>query len=139
VRAGNGALLWSPNFAVGIHHFAALVEEAARRFLGAGFSAEIVETHHTKKLDAPSGTARLLADRAALGGGKLPPIWSVREGEVVGRHEMKFDAAYEQVRLTHDAIDRRVFAAGALAAAKWLVGKRGVFTLTDLLDGADLR
>ena len=61
------------------------------------------------------------------------PVTSIRTGSVPGTHEMIFDAAFEQVRLVHEARDRRVFAAGALQAARWLAGKRGVFTLDDFL------
>jgi 4-hydroxy-tetrahydrodipicolinate reductase len=92
-----------------------------------------VETHHAKKKDAPSGTAVALA-KAASGGLKRPiPTTSVRTGSVPGTHELMFDGLYEQLALTHVARDRRVFAEGALAAADWLVGKRGVFTMRDML------
>lgn len=135
VRNSSGALLWAPNFALGVHLFAKVVEEAARRFAHdrAGFDIHLVETHHNKKLDAPSGTARMLATIAERARGKSVPVTSVRTGQVPGTHELVFDAAFEQVRLVHEARDRRVFAAGALAAARWLAGKRGVFTLDDFM------
>lgn len=138
VRRQGGALLWAPNFAPGVHAFARIVEHAARVIAsaGAGFDAQIVETHHKAKLDAPSGTARLLAELAARAAGREPPITSVRTGSVPGTHEVVFDAPFEQIRLEHTVRDRRVFAAGALAAARWLVGRRGVFTLDDCR-GAD--
>lgn len=135
VRESRGALLWAPNFALGVHLFAKVVEEAAKRFAHgrAGFDAALVETHHRQKLDAPSGTARMLAAVAERARGTPVPVTSVRTGQVPGTHELIFDAAFEQVRLVHEARDRRVFAAGALAAAKWLAGRRGVFTLDDFL------
>lgn len=135
VRGSDGALLWAPNFAIGVHLFARVVAEAARQFEGvrAGFDVHLTETHHARKLDAPSGTARLLATVAQRAGGRPVPITSVRTGHVPGTHEIIFDAPFEQVRLVHEARDRRVFATGALTAAHWLVGKRGVFTLDDLL------
>lgn len=133
VRAANGALFWAPNFSVGVHLFARAVERAARDFMTAGFDAHLVETHHTEKRDAPSGTARLLADRAAEAAGRAVPVTSVRVGQVPGTHELVLDAGFEQVRLVHEARDRRVFAAGALAAARWLVGRTGVFTMDDML------
>lgn len=135
VRNSTGALLWAPNFALGVHLFAKVVAEAARRFAhgSAGFDAHLVETHHAQKLDAPSGTARLLVTEAERARGKAIPITSIRTGHVPGTHEFVFDAPFEQVRLVHEARDRRVFAAGALAAARWLVGRRGVFTLDDFL------
>ena len=100
---------------------------------GAGFDAHLVETHHAQKLDAPSGTARLLATVAERARGRPVPITSVRTGHVPGTHELILDGPFEQVRLVHEARDRRVFASGALAAAKWLAGRRGVFTLDDYL------
>ncbi len=135
VRNSNGALLWAPNFALGVHIFAQVVAEASRRFAraGTGFDAHLVETHHQQKLDAPSGTARLLAEVAERGLGRPVPVTSVRTGHVPGTHELVFDAPFEQVRLVHEARDRRVFASGALAAARWLAGRRGVFTLDDFL------
>jgi 4-hydroxy-tetrahydrodipicolinate reductase len=138
VQFTSGALLWAPNFALGVHLFSRIVSEAARRLINpqAGFTASLVETHHTKKLDAPSGTAKMLAEVAAAASGQQVPITSVRVGEVPGTHEVIFDAAFEEVRLVHEARDRRVFASGALTAAKWLVGKRGVFTLDDLFGEA---
>lgn len=140
VRATGGAMLWAPNFALGVHLFATVVAEAARRFghAAAGFDAHLIETHHVRKLDAPSGTARLLAKVAAEASGRDVPVTSVRTGHVPGTHELLFDGAFEQVRLVHEARDRRVFAAGALSAARWLVGRRGVFTLDDFF-GEDPR
>lgn len=134
VRRAGGGLLWSPNFAVGVHVLTRLVERAAADAARAGgFSAQIVETHHAAKKDAPSGTARLLAERAGQAFGSPVPIASVRTGHVPGTHEVIFDALYEQIRLVHEARDRRVFAAGALAAAAWLRDRRGVFTMDDFL------
>jgi 4-hydroxy-tetrahydrodipicolinate reductase len=132
-RAGT-ALLHAPNFSVGVAIFDRVVAEAARLFAGApGFDAHLVETHHSAKKDAPSGTAAALARTAEAASGKPMPITSVRVGSVPGTHELLFDAPFEQVRLVHEARDRRVFAEGALAAARWLVGRRGVFTMQDVL------
>jgi 4-hydroxy-tetrahydrodipicolinate reductase len=137
VRASRGALLWAPNFAIGVHLFAAVVADAARRFLvpAAGFDAHLIETHHAQKLDAPSGTAKLLAERVGRSAARPVPITSVRTGHVPGTHELVLDAPFEQVRLVHEARDRRAFASGALTAATWLIGRRGVFTLDDVLGG----
>lgn len=139
VKSGNGALLWAPNFSIGMHLFTQMVADAARRVRDAGFDGHLVETHHTAKQDAPSGTAVHLADAAARALGTTLPITSVRVGQVPGTHEVIFDAAFEQIRLTHEARDRRVFAVGAVVAARWLNGRRGVFSLDDVLaiPGAD--
>ena len=135
VRASRGAFLWAPNFSVGVHLFSSMVAHAAALVAGAhaGFEVHLVETHHSRKLDAPSGTARALARAAEKAGGTPVPITSVRVGSVPGTHEVIFDGAFEQIRLQHTARDRRVFATGALAAARWLIGKQGVFTFDHML------
>jgi 4-hydroxy-tetrahydrodipicolinate reductase len=132
-RAG-GALLAAPNFSVGVAIFDRVVAEAARLFGGIdGFEAHMVETHHSAKKDAPSGTAGALARTAEAAMGRSLPITSVRVGSVPGTHELIFDAPFEQIRLIHEARDRRVFAEGALVAARWLVGRTGVFGMQDVL------
>src|ERR1700737_184774 len=129
------ALLWSPNFSLGVN---VLIELA--RYAGTlmqplrEFDAHIVETHHSKKKDAPSGTAVAITEAASEGLKRPVPTTSVRIGSVPGTHELVFDGLYEQLSLSHVARDRRVFAEGALAAAEWLVGKRGVFTMRDVLN-----
>jgi 4-hydroxy-tetrahydrodipicolinate reductase len=129
-----GALLHAPNFSFGVAIFERVVAEAARLFAAVpSFEAHLVETHHRAKKDAPSGTAAALARSARAASGRPLPITSVRVGSVPGTHEVVFDAPFEQVRLVHEARDRRVFAEGALAAAHWLVGRRGVFTMQDVL------
>ena len=129
------ALLWSPNFSLGVN---VLIELA--RYAGTlmkpleGFDAHIVETHHSKKKDAPSGTAIAIGKAASDALDRPIPTTSVRTGSVPGTHELIFDGAFEQLTLTHLARDRRVFAEGALQAASWLIGKKGVFTMRDVLN-----
>jgi 4-hydroxy-tetrahydrodipicolinate reductase len=134
VRALGGAMLAAGNFSIGANIFFAAARDAAARFARATrFDAHIVETHHAKKLDAPSGTALTLKRGVDAALGRDVPITSVRVGSVPGTHELIFDGAYEQVRLAHDVRDRRVFAEGALIAARWLAGRTGVFTIDDVL------
>lgn len=136
VHDSGGAMLYAPNFSIGVNLFWRIAEfaaSAARRV--AGFDAHIVETHHAAKKDAPSGTALELGRRASEALGHDIPITSVRVGSVPGTHELLFDGAFEQLRIEHVARDRRVFAEGALLAARWLIGKRGVFTMADFLAG----
>jgi len=131
-----GAVLIAPNFSVGVAAFGEIVKAAARALRSApGFDAHITETHHSAKQDAPSGTAANLEKLAAKEWGRGIPITSIRTGSVPGTHEFLFDAPFEQIRIEHVARDRRVFADGALLAAKWLIGKRGVFTMSDVLAG----
>lgn len=134
VRSAGSAMLTAANFSVGANMLFRLAADAGRlvrRF--AEFDAQIVETHHAAKKDAPSGTALSLEREAAAALGRAIPIASVRVGSVPGTHELILDAPFEQIRLTHEARDRRVFAEGALVAARWLVGRRGVFTMADVL------
>ena len=131
-----GALLIAPNFSIGVAIFAQVVRAAAAAFRKApGFDAHMIETHHSAKKDAPSGTAANLEKIAAAELGRAILITSVRTGSVPGTHELIFDGAFEQIRLEHVARDRRVFADGALLAAKWIIGKQGVFTMEDVLRG----
>ena len=132
-RAG-GALLTAPNFSIGVAVFDRVVAEAAHLFAQLrGFDAHLIETHHAAKKDAPSGTAGALARTVSAGLGRPVPVTSIRTGHVPGTHEVVFDAPFEQIRLVHEARDRRVFAEGALVAARWLVGRRGVYTMADVL------
>jgi len=135
-QAAHCAALWSPNFSLGVQLFLAMAEDAAKRARQvSGFDAHVVETHHIAKLDAPSGTGIAIADRLREGLGREVPITSVRTGSVPGTHEIIFDAPFEQIRLVHEARDRRVFADGALTAARWLAAARapGVYTMRDVL------
>jgi 4-hydroxy-tetrahydrodipicolinate reductase len=135
VTDGNGALVHAPNFSVGVNLFLALAAAAGRVMSRAPqFDAHILETHHSAKKDAPSGTAIALERAASAGLGRRIPTTSVRTGHVPGTHELSFDGPFEQIRLTHTARDRRVFADGALYAAQWIRGRRGVFTMRDVLD-----
>lgn len=128
--------LASPNFSLGVQLFLAFAEDAARRLRGVtAFDAHIIETHHTAKKDAPSGTGIAIAERVAAGLGHEVPITSVRVGAVPGTHELVFDAPFEQIRLVHEARDRRVFADGALTAARWLAAGRtpALYSMQDVL------
>ena len=134
VERRGGAMLTAPNFSVGVAVFDRVVAEAARLFAQLdAFDAHLVETHHAAKKDAPSGTAGALARTVEASLGRAIPVTSIRTGSVPGTHEVIFDAPFEQVRLIHEARDRRVFAEGALLAARWLVGRRGIFTMRDVL------
>jgi 4-hydroxy-tetrahydrodipicolinate reductase len=138
VADAGAAVLVAPNFSVGVVAFGEIVKAAARALKSApGFDAHLTETHHTAKKDAPSGTAASLEKLAAAEWGKGIPITSIRVGSVPGSHEFVFDAPFEQIRIEHVARDRRVFADGALLAAKWLVSqpRHGVFSMQDVLRG----
>ena len=123
------------NFALGVNLFAALAERAAELFAShPEFGAWIHELHHAAKRDAPSGTALLLRDSMSEAGfGRGIDMSSSRAGAIPGTHTVGFDSPSDTIELTHAARDRRGFAGGALVAARWLQGRRGWFTMADVL------
>ena len=133
-RRGVGVVA-APNFAVGVNLFVALAERAAELMSPQPlFGAYIHELHHAAKRDAPSGTA--LALEAALRRGgytRSIDVSSTRAGSIPGTHTVGFDAPSETITLTHAARDRSPFARGALEAARWVHGKRGWFSMRDVL------
>lgn len=133
-KAGIGVLAAS-NFSLGMNVFQMAVEEASRRFARhPEFGAWIHESHHTMKKDAPSGTALTLkAGMESAGYARPIDVSSTRVGSVPGTHTVGFDGPSETIEFTHTVRDRAVFARGALTAAAWLVGKRGWFSIRDLL------
>jgi 4-hydroxy-tetrahydrodipicolinate reductase len=127
-------IVFASNFSVGVNVLFWLARKAAEQ-LGSDFDAEIIETHHKMKKDAPSGTAKTLAD--VLKARKMQseiPIRSIREGNVVGEHTVIFSGPGERLELTHRAASREIFARGALRAAKWIIGKpAGLYSMQDVL------
>lgn len=123
------------NFALGVNLFEALVAEAARLMaVHPQYGAWIHELHHAAKRDAPSGTAlALLASMRRAGYDSTVDVSSTRAGGIPGTHTVGFDGASETITLTHVARDRSIFARGALAAARWVRGRRGWFTMRDVL------
>lgn len=131
-------LLIAPNTSLGVAVLTELVHRAARA-LPAEFDIEIIEAHHRTKRDAPSGTALALARAAAEGRGGVPErtigFAVVRAGDIVGEHTVLFAGPGEEVRLTHRASDRAIFARGALRAALWLRGQApGRYDMSDIID-----
>ena len=123
------------NFSLGVNLFESLVEQAARLFEGhAEYGAWIHEIHHAAKQDAPSGTALMLKQSMERAGySQKIDVASSRAGSVPGTHTVGFDGPFETITLTHTNRDRAAFAQGALAAARWIQGKRGWFTIRDVL------
>lgn len=139
-------VLWSPNMSVGVNLLLELVRRAAT-VLDQSWDSEISETHHRHKADAPSGTARALLAAVCAGRGEDPGqaavygrvgfgrgrsagqvgVHALRMGEVVGDHDVHFAGAAEVLTLSHRALSRDTFAAGALRAAKWVVGRPAAF------------
>src|SRR5688572_25736504 len=133
-RAGLGVVS-SANFSIGVNIFQLVVTEAARLMRQQPqYGAWIHELHHAAKRDAPSGTALLLRDSMSEAGfGRGIDMSSSRAGAIPGTHTVGFDSPSDTIELTHAARDRRGFAGGALVAARWLQGRRGWFTMADVL------
>jgi 4-hydroxy-tetrahydrodipicolinate reductase len=128
-------IVFASNFSVGVNTLFWLTHRAAE-LLGVDFEPKISETHHKMKKDAPSGTAKTLAEilKEARKSGADIPIQSIREGEVVGDHTVLFAGPGERLELTHRASSREIFGRGALRAAQWLIGKpSGLYTMQDVL------
>jgi 4-hydroxy-tetrahydrodipicolinate reductase len=127
VAAHGTALVWSPNYSVGVNAFFRLVQEAARLLAGEKeYGAWAWEIHHSAKKDAPSGTLLKLVDEMKKGGYARPiDVGSNRAGSVPGTHEIGFDSPADTITLRHTARSREGFARGALKAAQWIVGKKG--------------
>lgn len=152
VEEHGSSLLHASNFSLGVALFRRLVKQAADLMAPfQEYDPALVEIHHRHKVDHPSGTARDLADllverlpakarwaapqngAGALDEDTLSVGW-LRAGENPGAHTVMFEGPLDRIELRHEARDRSVFALGALRAAEWLPGRKGVFTLDDLLD-----
>lgn len=130
-------LLVAPNFSVGVAVLRAAVAEAARRLAGMPeFEAGIVERHHAKKLDSPSGTAKMLAATVGEALGAEPAVAALRQGGQPGEHRVIFEGADEEIELLHRARSRRAFALGAALAGEWLATERppGPVSFDDFLE-----
>jgi 4-hydroxy-tetrahydrodipicolinate reductase len=127
------AVLRAANTSLGVTLLAELVERAASA-LGPEWDIQIAETHHRKKVDAPSGTALLLGAAAERGGGTTVGYASLRGGTVAGDHDVLFLGPDERLVLSHHAESRMIFARGALAGARFLVGKpAGLYSMHDVI------
>jgi 4-hydroxy-tetrahydrodipicolinate reductase len=147
-QSSGASMLSASNFSLGVNLFFALNNQLAKLMANyQQYKISISEIHHTAKLDAPSGTAITLAEdileqnknyikwenknssnKDTLG------IESVREPDVPGTHLIKYTSHEDEIEIKHTALNREGFAIGALIAAEWIVGKKGVFTMNDVLD-----
>jgi 4-hydroxy-tetrahydrodipicolinate reductase len=130
-----GALVYGANFSIGVNIFYRMVSHAARLIAGMSqYEAFIEEEHHSRKRDAPSGTALKLRDLMAESVKREIPIASTRAGYIPGTHRVGFDSIADQITLTHMARSREGFAAGALLAARWVVGRQGIYEFSTVID-----
>ena len=133
--ASGSGLVWGSNFSVGVNLFREVVAEAARRFAREeSYGAWGWEIHHTAKRDAPSGTLLTLAETMKGNGyAREISLSANRAGAVPGTHEIGFDSAEDTITIRHTARGREGFARGALRAANWVIGKKGVFEFREIL------
>ena len=142
----------SANMSLGVNLMAGLVKTATKALNGVGFDIEIIERHHSQKIDAPSGTAKLLADSIFEAIGPRPMVYdrspllakrgageigihSIRGGNITGDHTVLFAGPEEIIEIKHSALSRKVFAQGALAAAKFIAARpAGLYTMDDLIN-----
>src|SRR5579863_259168 len=137
VEKNGSALVWSPNFSVGVNVFLRVAREAARLLADEKeYGAWAWEIHHDTKKDAPSGTLiKLVDEMQAAGYARNIDVSSNRAGRHPGTHEIGFDSGADTITLRHTARNREGFAHGALKAAGWVIGRKGVFTFEDVLFG----
>lgn len=146
----NGALLWASNFSIGVNLFFRLNKYCTQLMDSqAAYTARLDEIHHIHKLDAPSGTAITLARDIDLASQRYTgwaldpatppvtpgplPIHSERTGEVPGTHSITWQSPEDRISITHEAFGRQGFATGAVVAAEWIKGRKGLFTMDDVL------
>ena len=135
VADGKGALIHGANFSIGVNLFYRIVRTATEQIgRDPSYGAFIEEAHHIRKKDAPSGTALKLKEIVAKSLPAGVSVASTRAGNIPGTHRVGFDGIADQITLTHTARSREGFAAGALLAARWIVGRRGVYDFTEVLD-----
>ena len=143
----NGAFIYASNFSLGVNIFFELNNQLAKMMNALeDYTISIEEIHHTKKLDAPSGTAITLAEGIIENSSKSDwsldgkatedniPITAIRTPEVRGTHTVSYDSTIDSINIKHTAHTRKGFALGAVVAAEWLLNKQGVFTMKDVLN-----
>ncbi len=146
----NGSVLYASNFSLGVHLFFEMTKKLSKLMDPYDYHPTITETHHTEKLDQPSGTAittaeYILQELKSLNKWELNdstskinldklPIISKRIENVPGTHEVSFSSNIDELTLTHKANNRKGFALGAVIAAEWILGKKGLFTMSDVLN-----
>ena len=135
VSDGNGSMVFGANFSIGVNIFYRVADFASQLFARfPEYEAFIEEQHHSRKLDSPSGTALKLKEIVTEHIKKDFSVSATRAGNIPGTHRLGFDGAADQILLEHTARSREGFAAGAILAAEWIVGKKGFYEFTDVMD-----
>lgn len=135
VKENGGALVFGANFSIGVNLFYRIADFASELFAKfPEYEAFIEEQHHSRKKDAPSGTALKLKEIVAEHSSEKLSISSTRAGNIPGTHRIGFDGTADQILIEHTARSREGFALGALLAAEWVVGKKGFYEFADIVD-----
>ncbi len=136
VKRSRIGFVYASNFSLGVNIYYKIVEEAGRLFKSfENYDPFIEESHHKRKKDAPSGTAKVLKHILEKQiPGKEIPVTSVRAGYIPGIHTVNFDSQVDTIRLQHSARSREGFAEGALLAARWIAGRKGLYEFRDVLE-----
>jgi 4-hydroxy-tetrahydrodipicolinate reductase len=146
-KAKNGSFFYASNYSIGVNLFFQLNKQLAKLMKPFDqYEVNTKEIHHVEKMDAPSGTAITLAEglienlanKTEFVNNIIPtktqvPIWSEREGKVPGTHIVRYISNVDEIEISHKATSREGFALGAVVAAEWIIGKKGVFSMSDLL------
>jgi len=146
-NSNNGTLFYASNFSIGVNIFFEINRKLASLLQAyPSYSPAITEVHHTQKLDSPSGTAITLANEIIASNSRYTgftdtnsssdkvPVTSIREGTVTGKHTITWSSEVDQITISHDARNRQGFAFGAVMAAEWVKNRKGVFTMSDLMN-----
>jgi len=135
IEKKDGAFVFGANFSIGVNLFYRVADFASELFAKfSDYEAFIEEQHHSRKRDAPSGTALKLKDIVAKNIKKDFSVSATRAGNIPGTHRVGFDGVADQILLEHAARSRKGFASGALLAARWIVSKKGFWEFTDVMD-----
>jgi 4-hydroxy-tetrahydrodipicolinate reductase len=140
VRDGDGSMVFGANFSIGVNLFYRIADFAAELFARfPEYEAFIEEQHHSRKRDAPSGTALKLKEVVSRHISGDLSVSSTRAGNIPGTHRVGFDGPADQILLQHTARSREGFALGSLLAARWIVGKKGFYEFTEVINEMVLR
>jgi 4-hydroxy-tetrahydrodipicolinate reductase len=135
VEEKNAAFVFGANFSIGVNLFYKITNYASELFaVFEDYEAFIEEQHHSRKKDAPSGTALKLKEIVAKNIEKDFSVSATRAGNIPGTHRVGFDGTADQILLEHFARSREGFASGAITAAEWIVGRKGFYEFTDVMD-----
>lgn len=136
VKENNIGLIYSPNFSIGVNVFFRLIKDISRMMDNLdSYNVSITEAHHVHKKDAPSGTAKKIAEIIKENISRVDDIniKSIREGEILGTHTVNFESKADIIKLEHEAKGREGFAIGAVMAAEWINGKKGFYSIEDMM------